>query len=43
MKFFDFGNQSDRGTLHKFFLEHFKRQNIVPFFGSGFTRGYPAA
>lgn len=43
MEFFDFGNQSDKDTLHKLFLEHFKRQNIVPFFGSGFTRGYPAA
>lgn len=42
MQVFDFSKASDRSILQELFLEHLKRQDIIPFFGSGFTRGYSA-
>ena len=43
MQIFDFSKASDQITLQKLFLNHFKRQDIIPFFGSGFTCGCSAA
>lgn len=43
MKIFDFSKETDRDTLRERFKGHFRRQDIVPFFGSGFTSGCPAA
>ena len=42
MQIFDFSMETDQNTLREMFMEHFGRQNIVPFFGSGFTRNCPA-
>lgn len=39
---FDFSKKTDRDTLQELFMGCFRRQSIVPFFGSGFTRGCPA-
>ena len=38
----DFLKKADKGKLQKLFQQHFKRQDIIPFFGSGFTCGFPA-
>lgn len=43
MHIFDFSKASDREELHEMFMSYFSRENIVPFFGSGFTRNCPAA
>lgn len=42
MQIFDFSKKADQDILQKQFKGCFSRQNIVPFFGSGFTRGCPA-
>ena len=42
MQIFDFSKKSDQEKLYEIFLPYFSRRNIVPFFGSGFTRNYPA-
>ena len=42
MQIFDFSKKSDQEKLYEIFLPYFSRRNIVPFFGSVFTRNYPA-
>lgn len=42
MSVFDLSKKSDRGVLAELFQGHFRRQDIIPIFGSGFTRGLQA-
>ena len=42
MTIYDFNQPSDQQKLATLLQEHFRRSNIVPFFGSGFTRGCKA-
>lgn len=43
MRVFNFSKETDKNVLKEMFQGHFRRRDIVPIFGSGFTRGFRAA